>query len=95
MFTSFTCTLKSKSLFGHKIKKEHEINMHNADTVLDKAPGQETFSTVYMYFYVYASIFILELCHSICLYISCTISAKLSDNWTIEQMHIHVKTTLE
>ncbi len=24
-------------------KHEHEINMHNADTVLDKAPGQEAF----------------------------------------------------
>ncbi len=30
-------------------KYEHEINMHNADTVLDKAPGQEAFCTVYMY----------------------------------------------
>ena len=28
------------------IKHEHEINMHNADTVLNKAPGQEAFSTV-------------------------------------------------
>ena len=27
-------------------KHEHEINMHNADTVLDKAPGQEAFCTV-------------------------------------------------
>ena len=26
---------------------QHEINMHNADTVLDKAPGQEAFSTVF------------------------------------------------
>ncbi len=25
---------------------EYEINMHNADTVLDKAPGQEAFCTV-------------------------------------------------
>ncbi len=32
--------------FNAALHYEHEINMHNADTVLDKVPGQEAFCTV-------------------------------------------------
>ncbi len=49
------CTVNAESSYKniplpvypwHGRKHEHEINMHNADTVLDKAPGQEAFCTV-------------------------------------------------